>query len=207
MQQVSPIYILSYFFANIATSERKNEVYFSFFKASAGYIRAERKSATSEQKNEVYFGFFTASAGYIRAKRKSVTSERKNEVYFGFFTASAGYIRAKRKSATSERKISCLLEYFLQRQREISVACDDGTFMFPKECGLPPQRLYSREAQISNKRAKKNEFFFLQGRRLYLDYTSTITKQIQQKTIAHRTKSPIFTTKNKKKYKFIGDSK
>ncbi|MBQ3189183.1 MAG: hypothetical protein IJB60_07135 [Bacteroidaceae bacterium] len=77
-----------------------------------------------------------------------------------FFTASADYIRAERKYSHKRAKKRSLLRYFSKRQREISVACDDGTFMFPKECGLPPQRLCSREAQINNKRAKKDEACF-----------------------------------------------
>ena len=204
MQQVSPIYILSYFFANIATSEQKNEVYFGFFTASAGYIRAERKSATSERKISSlleYFlqraqAIFARSANQPQASKKtkftSVFLQRQREISVALLSASLGCARLQK-----QMNLLCT---------RLHKPCDDGTFMFPKECGLPPQRLYSRKAQISNKRAKKR-IHFLQGRRLYLDYTSTITKLIQQKTIAHRTNSPIFTTKNKKKYKFIGDSK
>ncbi|MBE6294871.1 MAG: hypothetical protein E7090_09380 [Bacteroidales bacterium] len=94
---------------------------------------------------------------------------------------SAGYIRAKRKLATSERKISSLLEYFLQRAQAIFARSANQQQASEKyevyfDIFQSERRIYSREAQISNKRAKNMKFtsIFFKASAGYIQYPHQI---------------------------------
>ena len=166
MQQVSPIYILSYFFANIATSEQKKRSLLQFF-----YCERRLYSRGAQISNK-------------RAKKRSLLR---------FFTAAT---RNKRCIAFSEpwlRSFTKANEFALY---SLAQALRRRNIYVPKGVRLAaPKAIFARSANQQQASKKKRILFFTRAQAIFA------------RSATHRTKSPIFTTKNKKKYKFIGDSK
>ena len=96
--------------------------------------------------------FFIASAenirDYLKYTKKRARKLRKR-------MGKNLFLHAMSAAKLRTRQTSSLLEYFSQRQRVISVVCDDCYFSSTKECGLPPQRKYSRFLKYTKKRARK----------------------------------------------------